>query len=385
MFVNFIDRKLIELMPDLIEMDHVHLDGIVTFLYYNVLYHGCSITASTKNPSDIKYTKDAYICCMRALPGWQQEATGSTTDLIAALSMVTICAESFDFELGWQMYELACDYARGLNLHSLDAVHPSSINRDRISDVDRKGFWEFIQIDLVIQLLFDKPPSFTATTWKVNMPWLDPNSQPKERIGATLFLARSRISFVLMRFLALLKSDGNPEDLVQKTEDLCREIQELYTQGRLGKWLLSSAESEADVWKVFDATLTGYTCILFMLRRAEMHGHTSPASADIEIALLDCPVALDAARHIVETSEWLLTRYPWPSSVSALFGAFKIHIAYSMLVNAVCRAPDVLAYATEIRILHLLGDSIIRICGAEREFAQLVHAGYLNARVKART
>lgn len=88
MFVNLIDRKLIELIPELVEMNHVHLDGSITFVYYTVLYFGCSITASTPNSADIQYCKAAYICCLRALPEWQREATGSTTDLIAALSMV---------------------------------------------------------------------------------------------------------------------------------------------------------------------------------------------------------------------------------------------------------------------------------------------------------
>lgn len=88
MLVNLIDRRLIELIPELVEMDHAYLDGSITFIYYIVLYFGCSIAASTPNSADIQYCKAAYICCLRALPGWQREATGSTTDLRAALSMV---------------------------------------------------------------------------------------------------------------------------------------------------------------------------------------------------------------------------------------------------------------------------------------------------------
>lgn len=88
MFVKLIDRRLIELIPELVEMEHVYLDGSITFIYYIVLYLGCSIAASTPNSADIQYCKAAYICCLHALPGWQREATGSTTDLLAALSMV---------------------------------------------------------------------------------------------------------------------------------------------------------------------------------------------------------------------------------------------------------------------------------------------------------
>ena len=87
-----------------------------------------------------------------------------------------ICAESFNFELCWQMYNLACEYAQSLNLQILDVYGSSSSigSEGGTSDGDRKSFSELLQIDLFIQLVFDKPPRITATTWKVNMPWFEP-------------------------------------------------------------------------------------------------------------------------------------------------------------------------------------------------------------------
>lgn len=103
-----------------------------------------------------------------------------------------------------------------------------------------------------------------------------------------------------------------------------------------------------------------------------MHALNSPVDSDQEEDLLDSPVALDAARNIIKTSQSLLTRYPWPTSVAALFGAFQIQIAYTMLFNAVRRrAPDRIS---DIRMLRSLGESIIRISSTEKEFAPLVHA-----------
>lgn len=149
-----------------------------------------------------------------------------------------ICAESFNFELCWQMYNLACEYVQSLNLQILDVYGPSpSIGSEReTSDGDRKFFWELLQVDLFIQLVFDKPPRITATTWKVNMPWLNPDSQPQEKFETTLFLCGSRITLILMRFFSMLEevaSDDSRGELVQETETLCREIQELYAQERL--------------------------------------------------------------------------------------------------------------------------------------------------------
>ena len=140
-----------------------------------------------------------------------------------------------------------------------------------------------------------------------------------------------------------------------------------------GNSLVGSAQSETDIWKATDTNMIGYTCIIFMLRRARMHAlNFSPVESGQD--LMDSPVALDAARNIIKTSESLLIRYPWPTSVAALFGAFKIQIAYTMLFNAVRRAPDRTAYASDIRILQSLVESIVQISSAEKEFAPLVHA-----------
>lgn len=151
-----------------------------------------------------------------------------------------ICAESFNSELSWQMYNLACEYVQRLNLQCLDVyAGSSSIGSEGISDGDRKSFWELLQIDLFIQLVFDKPPrSITATTWKVNMPWLNANSQPQEKVEAMLFLCGSRITLVLMRFFSMLEEMAGDDtdsrgELMQETEALCQEIQELYTQEQL--------------------------------------------------------------------------------------------------------------------------------------------------------
>lgn len=147
-----------------------------------------------------------------------------------------ICAESFNFELGWQMYNLACEYVQSLDIQSLDVYGSSSIGSEGTSDGDRKSFWELLQIDLFMRLVQDKPPRITATTWKVNMPWLNPDSQPQEKVEAMLFLCGSRITLILMRFFSMLEemaSDDSRGGLMQETEALCREIQELYTQGRL--------------------------------------------------------------------------------------------------------------------------------------------------------
>lgn len=89
MFNSLVNRKLIELIPDLLDLPHVHLDPAILVVYYSILYHGCALSATLEgSPDNLQYLRMLYLCCLRSLPLWQREATGTTTDFIAATFMV---------------------------------------------------------------------------------------------------------------------------------------------------------------------------------------------------------------------------------------------------------------------------------------------------------
>jgi len=60
----------------------------MTLIYYCALYHGASLTRVDSHPG-VDWAKKLYICCIRALPGWQREAVGSLTDFYAATLLVS--------------------------------------------------------------------------------------------------------------------------------------------------------------------------------------------------------------------------------------------------------------------------------------------------------
>ena len=89
MFLSLINKRLVQLIPDMVGLPHVHLDFSIQVLYYAVLFHGCTLNVSnTPTARGTDYAKTCYLGCLRALPGWRKEATGSTTDFVAALFMV---------------------------------------------------------------------------------------------------------------------------------------------------------------------------------------------------------------------------------------------------------------------------------------------------------
>lgn len=131
------------------------------------------------------------------------------------------------------MLKKACEYVQGHDIQITDIGGSDQQGKSR--DEYREGFWELVRIDVISQLLFDKPPYITASTWKVNVPLLEPGSKTDENeITTTLSVAAARIALILARFFPLLESaDDTQEQLMPKTEALCHEVQKLYIGGGL--------------------------------------------------------------------------------------------------------------------------------------------------------
>ncbi|KAF9877446.1 hypothetical protein CkaCkLH20_05146 [Colletotrichum karsti] len=383
MFVSLVNLKLIKLMPDLIDLPHVHLDPAILVVYYGILYHGCGLSASFEGDSEgLHYARMLYLCCLRSLPLWQREATGTTTDFIAAIFMCRAAAECFDEELSWRMYTYACDYAQKLDFHNLDAhPHSSSVLLDQAKlDTDRKGFWEMIQIDYFFRLLFNKPPSMTSqiNSWKVNLPWLSAENTPDiNAVSTVAFLASSRQTFVLSQFYQELENTHcDEEEMRPKTEELCREINRIFEAWDIEGWVqrTMSSENKAEAWMMSDVALSGYTYIIFMLRKLSVLRSNSPRPVMSDADVPDSPLAVDASRRILTVVHLTLMSNPFPETMCVLFGMYRLYVAYACLMNSVLHAPDVRAHADDVALLESVCDVMALASRGERDFVPLIRA-----------
>lgn len=76
-------------MPDIIGLPNVYLDAAIIVVYYCILYHGCFLyRQSTSVSDDAKTMSKLYHRCLDAASAWEPQATGTTTDFIAAFFMV---------------------------------------------------------------------------------------------------------------------------------------------------------------------------------------------------------------------------------------------------------------------------------------------------------
>ncbi|KAF5517282.1 hypothetical protein CGCA056_v010911 [Colletotrichum aenigma] len=396
-FLSLVDRKMIEMIPDMLTMKHVTLDPCILIVYYVILWRGCYIlnTRSFHSP-DRKYARQLYLCCLRAIPTWQQEATGSITDFIAAIFMTGVATEMFDFDSSLEMHQLACDYAKGLHLHSLDGYDYFAVTEpgSTRTDGDRRGMWELIQTDLFYHLIYNKPAKLfrSLDSWQVNLPWLSLDSTPNNDapVPTIAFLVRSRLTFVLIHFFQMIKTLDNESEAVNSIEPLCHEIESLLEEWRIEDWVQRSAHENdmINLWILGDLLLNGYTCIIFMLRKATLLKTNSPNPISSDDNIPKTHLSTRISRRILELTYLMLHvwRFPAAEAISYILGAYRAHIAYAHIASNMINAPGLEENATaDLDLLDRVAQSIETAAQEECDFAPLVRVmKKINAEVRER-
>lgn len=121
------------------------------------------------------------------------------------------------------MHKRACEYAHALNLHKRD---DDGLVEDPLTDADRVALWDLIQLDLFNRLVHNKTAAFPADlkTWRVNMPWmLETTPKEGEAVETTAFLARSRLTFILVNFFHSIEALENFSDAMAVILPLCNQ------------------------------------------------------------------------------------------------------------------------------------------------------------------
>ncbi|KAK7425747.1 hypothetical protein QQZ08_007722 [Neonectria magnoliae] len=376
-FLSLVDSKLIMLIPDIIDFPQVHLDAALLIVYYGVLYHGCSLPTTLTNSVDhTNYARQIYICCLRSLPSWQREATGTTTDFIAAMFMARAAAECFDYDLSWQLFKQVCEYAHGLNMHNLDSGDGFNFTSDSKGDSDRKGLWELIQVELFFRLLYNKPPTLTESmsSWRVNLPWLSPGSQTDmEEVPTVTFLVSSRITFVLTQFFHLLEETPT-QNILPRIELLCGEIEELFQDWQMEEWLQKAQDNDIHSWMLAEVVMTGYTAVLFMLRKYNILESSSPSPVSSDQDVPSSPFAVRASRHILVIIDRLLVNFAISETLSIIVGFFQAFIPYACLASNILRSSNPGSLASDMELLSRISESIASLSHKERDLMPLARA-----------
>lgn len=111
-----------------------------------------------------------------------------------------------------------------------------------------------------------------------------------------------------------------------------------------------------------------------MLRKMATLDSNSPQPITTDTDIPDSPIALDAARHVVDIVGWLLARYPTSSTLSLTFGAYRAYVPFAYLVSHILKSSDSAKYAADIESLDRAARAVEEISKHERDFKPLASA-----------
>ncbi|KAK6213890.1 fungal specific transcription factor [Colletotrichum tabaci] len=289
------------------------------------------------------------------------------------------------------MHHLACEYAKGLHLHSLDGNDYFAATGSTRTDDDRKGMWELIQKDLFYHLIYNKPATLypSLDKWQVNLPWLSLDSPPEnvDNVSTISFLVRSRLTFILIHFFHTLEKLEHESEAVGAIEPLCHEVELLFEEWGIENWIQRSLHDQMDLWILAELVLAGYTSIIFMLRKATLlkSNCPNPVSSDVNIPKTD--YATRASRRILELTYSMMHvwRFPAAELISYILGAYRAHIAYSHLASNVISSLTTAEMVEDLQLLDRVAQGMETAAQQESDFFPLARAMQeINAEVRKR-
>lgn len=269
-------------------------------------------------------------------------------------------------------------------------------------DSDRKGLWELIGIDLFFRLIYNKPPALAAglSSWRVNLPWLAPDSEPDMHAIPTMtFLLSSRISLILIQFFEVLERDGSQDEeeddddggLLPKVEELCGEIEQIFRDWQIVSprcghgsltdtsqedWIQQAEDNDSsfDWWMLIDVWLTGNTAIIFMLRKLTILESSSPKPIVADTDIPQSPLALEASRSFLRMMLRLLARCPVLETMSIMVGYFQAFVPYGCLAGHLVRSRRPGLLVGDLELLESIAERISVMASEERDFSPLARA-----------
>lgn len=102
----------------IIDVPEISVDPAALILYYSILYHGSLTILPETTPQVGDLAQAMYVHCLRAIPAWQKQASGTKTDVIIAILLVC------PLKLATISPKL---YAEAANVELLDASRLSAV------------------------------------------------------------------------------------------------------------------------------------------------------------------------------------------------------------------------------------------------------------------
>lgn len=125
---------------------------------------------------------------------------------------------------------------------------------------------------------------------------------------------------------------------------------------------------------VADCLLTGYTSIIFMLRKLDFLDPGSGEPMDKDADIPDTPLVLYASRQLVRILIRLSVSYSNSETICAIMGAYGAYIPCAYLFSKVIHAPDIESHLEDVTLLEELSDCVSIIVKSSSDISPLMRA-----------
>lgn len=135
-----------------------------------------------------------------------------------------------------------------------------------------------------------------------------------------------------------------------------------------------AGKNKADAWIASDVAMSGYTFIIFMLRKLSVLRNNSPKPVMCDADVPDSPLAVGASRSLLAIVYGLLVQNPSPEVMCLLFGTYRLYVAFACLLNSILRPPDVRGRPEDVALLDRVAQIMVLALRGEKDFLPLVRA-----------
>lgn len=128
-------------------------------------------------------------------------------------------------------------------------------------------------------------------------------------------------------------------------------------------------ESGGQLWTIAGVALEGYTCIIFMLRRAISVRSGIPENQELDPEVTNHPLVLNASRYILEIVALLLATIPSMGTVAVTFVVLQVHVPFACLTTYLLQSVARQEFETDTALLESVAEGL---GGISRDIEELV-------------
>lgn len=206
---------------------------------YNALYYGL---LQSEGPGGVGATK-AYMKVLESVPAWLDSSSETRMDGHTAALTSWTCISMHDYQLSWKFHCKSCQYVKSKGIDQIDAVPAKTCAEEDDRDALRYFYWHTLSVDVLFRLFYGKP-RLLRLSGKVRPPLIfRANNMHPSAMNVTVSVVWVRYNTLTDNMVTYIENHASEEredDLRQKTDECCRELEHIIAEWKLEQLMRSN-------------------------------------------------------------------------------------------------------------------------------------------------